>query len=84
MPRSPGFQGTLTARPKALHEVAIGNWYFGFDCLVCSKRFAVFDDESGGKIQRTFSGSGHVLVACPHCAAQRLYASDQVRQFEAP
>ena len=82
MPQSS--QGTFKTSPKALDEVAVGNWYYGFDCLVCSKRFAVFDDKSGGKIQMKFSGGGgHILVACPHCSAARLYGAEQVRQFEA-
>jgi hypothetical protein len=80
MPQRPS---TFTMSPIALDEVAIGNWYYGFDCFVCSKRFAVFDDKSGGKTRMKFSGAGHVLVACPHCTASRLYASDQVQQFEA-
>jgi hypothetical protein len=28
-------------------------------------------------------GGGHILVACPHCSAARLYGAEQVRQFEA-
>ena len=78
----PDFQGTHQVDAKALDEVVVGNWYYGFDCLVCTKRFAVFGDKSGGKAPLRFSGGGgHALVACPHCSADRLYGAEQVRHF---
>jgi hypothetical protein len=76
-------QGTLRMSAIALAEVVVGNWYYGFDCIVCSKRFAVFDDKYAGKTQLKFCGGGHILVACPHCSSSRLYGADRVRQFEA-
>ena len=79
----PDFQDTYKVGPKPLDELLVGNWYYGFDCLVCTKRFAVFDDESAGKMPlKLGGGGGHLLVACPHCAADRLYGGDQVRHFQ--
>jgi DNA-directed RNA polymerase subunit RPC12/RpoP len=83
MPQIARSQGTLKSSAKALADLVVGNWYYGFDCLVCSKRFAVFDDKNAGKTQLKFSGGGHILVACPHCSSDRLYGADQVRNFEA-
>ena len=39
MARSIGFQGTYKVSAKAQSDVVVGNWYFGFDCLGCGKRF---------------------------------------------
>jgi hypothetical protein len=66
---------------KLLAEVKPGGWYFGLNCLACKDRFAVFDDASGGLKEFSITGVTAVRVACPHCAADRLYPipSDFVR-----
>ena len=80
---SDNFQGTYKVTAKPLGTVRSGAWYFGFDCLVCSKRFAVFDDPSNGASPTKFAGGGHFRVACPHCGSDRLYGVDAVRHFRA-
>ena len=76
--------GTAKVTAKNIEDVQPGNWYFGFDCLECPKRFAVFDDESDGNTPVQFTGGGHILVSCPHCSADRMYSVDQVVQFQHP
>ena len=79
-----GFQGTYEVTAKSLASVVAGQWYYGLDCLVCDKRFAIFDDRSGGKTRVFFGGDRHIRVSCPHCSADRLYGTDQVKHFPEP
>jgi hypothetical protein len=83
MAQGSGFQGTFKVSPKPLAQVEPGKWYFGFAYLGCEKLFAVFDDPSNGQTPLQFAGGGHFLVACPHCAADRLYLTEQVQRFRA-
>jgi len=83
MAQGSGFQGTYKVTAKNPSEVRAGVWYYGFDCLVCSSRFAVFDDTSSGVKQVRFEGEGVFRVACPHCSADRMYKTDQMRHFQA-
>ena len=83
MAQGTGFQGTYNVTPKPREQVEAGRWYYGFTCLECNQRFAVFDDDSNGKTRVRFEGDGHFLVACPHCDADRLYLTSQVEHFQA-
>lgn len=83
MAQGTGFQGTYKVTPKSKNEVKPGNWYYGFDCLECGSRFAVFDDKSMGKKAVSMGGGGQIRSACPECGVDRLYATDQIVQFEA-
>jgi hypothetical protein len=73
---------TYRATPLPLEEVAAGQWYFGLDCLACDRRFAVLEDESGGRRQLTFRGDGYVQALCPHCCVDGLYTASQLQQFQ--
>jgi hypothetical protein len=63
MVQGTGFQGTYKVRPKPLEEVKVGNWYCGFSCLACTKRFAVFDDPSSGATRVPIGGMAWKLAA---------------------
>jgi hypothetical protein len=52
---------------------AFAHWYFGFDCLACKKRIAVFDDILAGTKPLHIAGAAAVHMSCPHCGADRLY-----------
>jgi hypothetical protein len=71
------------ASPLPLDAIELGQWYFGFDCLACDRRFAVFEDESAGKRQLSFAGDGYVQALCPHCSVDGLYTAIELRQFQA-
>src|SRR5262249_15957488 len=71
----------VAAKPPS--DVKLDDWYYGFDCLVCSHRFAVFDDKFSGKAQAWFLQDDHFRVACPHCSADRLNGTGLVRHFQA-
>jgi hypothetical protein len=71
----------VAAKPPS--DVKLDDWYYGFDCLVCRHRFAVFDDKFSGKAQAWFLQGDHFRVACPHCSADRLYGTGLVRHFQA-
>lgn len=83
----PEFQGAekrvmlVTAKPAS--DVSPGTHYNGFTCKDCGKLFAVFDDPSGGKAPAKLSGSGHIRVACSHCAAEHVYETSEVQNFKA-
>jgi hypothetical protein len=77
-----GDQGTYKVHAKKLNEVKVGNWYYGFDCLDCSSRFAVFDDITGGSAKVNMVGEGHLCVTCPHCQSDRLYETAQVFHYQ--
>ena len=62
----------------------VGNWYYGFDCIECGKRFACFEDKTNGVSPSKFEGPGHLQVKCPHCNAERLYSTQQVIHFKLP
>jgi hypothetical protein len=66
-----------------LDQIVVGQWYFGFDCLACDARFAVFMDETAGKRQLSFAGAGYVQALCPHCSVDGLYQASELRQFQA-
>jgi hypothetical protein len=83
MAQGSGYQGTYKVTPKGLAEIVPGKWYYGFTCAACHKRFAVFDGNSSGQRPVTFTGGGHIRVACPHCLADRLYETGQVEHFQA-
>jgi len=83
MAQGSGFQGTYKVTAKNPAEVKPGDWYYGFDCLVCGRRFAVFDDTTSATKPVTFAGGGVFRVACPHCSADRMYQTDQVQHFQA-
>lgn len=76
-----GFQATYNVTAKKRVELKPRQWYFGFDCAACRARFAVFDDPSAGA--KTFTSERPCVfrVVCPECGADRLYRTDQVRQF---
>jgi hypothetical protein len=66
-----------------LDQVVVGQWYFGFHCLACDARFAVFKDESAGKRQLSFAGDGYVQALCPYCGVDGLYQAGELRQYQA-
>ena len=71
----------MSATPPA--RVKAGTWYFGFDCLDCSQRFAILDDPSAGRSPLRFAGNGHYKVKCPHCgAAARSYRAEAIKTFQ--
>ena len=78
-----GFQATYNVTAKKPDELKAGRWYFGFDCAACAARFAVFDDPSRGAKAFTSERPCVFRVSCASCGAQRLYRTDQVRQFQA-
>lgn len=78
-----GFQATYKVAAKAPGETKPGQWYFGFECAGCRARFAVFDDPSKGAKAFTSERPCVFRVSCPQCAADRLYRTDQVKQFRA-
>ena len=71
------------ARPLPLAEVEPGQWYFGFDCLACDARFAVFKDETAGRRQLSFAGEGYVQALCPHCSVDGLYTARELQHYQA-
>lgn len=83
----PEFQGTekrvMVVAAKPASEISAGSWYNGFTCRECDKRFAVFDDPSGGKGAANLSGSGHIRVACGHCGAEHVYETSEIENFKA-
>jgi len=83
MAQGTGFQGTYKVTPKPKNEVKPGQWYYGFDCLECGSRFAVFDDKSKSEKPGQMVGGGHFRSVCPECGADRLYTTDQVVHFQA-
>ncbi len=84
MAQGSGFQGTYKVTAKKLSDIKSGDWYYGFDCLVCGERFAVFDDTSQGTKVVQMMGDGVFRVACPYCQSDRLYKTDQVKNFRHP
>jgi hypothetical protein len=74
---------TYRAAPLPLEDVVRGNWYFGFDCLICEARFAVLEDASAGQRHLNFAGDGYVQARCPHCTVECLYTANQLQQFQA-
>ncbi len=76
-----GFQASYKVTAKKPGDLKAGNWYFGFECLGCHARFAVFDDPSAGSKPFTSERPCTFRVSCPHCGADKLYRTDQVRQF---
>jgi hypothetical protein len=78
-----GFQATYNVTAKPAGGLTSGRWYFGFDCTACRARFAVFDDPSAGAKAFTSERPCVFRVACPECKVERLYRTDQVRQFQA-
>ena len=78
-----GFQATYKLTAKKSGEIKPASWYFGFDCPACHARFAVFDDPGAGSKPFTSQRPCVFRVSCPHCGADRLYRTDQVRQFRA-
>lgn len=78
-----GFQATYNVTAKKPGELKAGKSYYGFDCAVCHARFAVFDDPSQGAKPFASERPCVFRVACPKCKADRLYRTDQVRQFKA-
>lgn len=77
-----GFQATYNVTAKKPGELQAGKWYFGFGCAACHARFAVFDDPSQGAKPFTSERPCVFRVSCPECKAERLYRTDQVRQFQ--
>jgi hypothetical protein len=77
-----GFQATYNVPAKKPAETKPGQWYFGFDCPVCHARFAVWDDPGAGAQPFTSKRPCVFKVSCAHCAADRLYRTDQVRQYK--
>jgi hypothetical protein len=78
-----GFQATYNVTAKKAEDVRPGNWYFGFHCSLCNARFAVWDDPGEGSKPFTSKRPCVFRVSCPRCAAERLYRTDQVQQFQA-
>jgi hypothetical protein len=74
---------TYRASPLPHEEVVAGHWYFGFECLACETRFAVLEDQSGGRRRLNFGGDGYVQALCPHCSVDGLYTANELRQFRA-
>jgi hypothetical protein len=70
------------ASPLPLEEVVAGRWYFGFDCLACDARFAVYEDESAGMRQLSFAGDGYVQALCPYCSVDGLYTGRELRHYQ--
>jgi len=53
-------------------EMADGQWYFGFDCGYCGKRFAIEEDRSFGTRTRPdvgVIGAGLIITECPFAGA---------------
>jgi len=65
-----------------LAEVEAGQWYFGFDCLACDARFAVFKDETAGKRQLSFAGDAYVQALCPYCSVDGLYTGRELKHYQ--
>ena len=59
-----------------------GSWYYGFDCVQCGGKIAVFDDKSNGEAPPSMSGAGHFQIACPTCTTEGNYESSQIVQFQ--
>jgi DNA-directed RNA polymerase subunit RPC12/RpoP len=78
-----GFQATYEVTAKRAEELTSGSAYFGFVCAGCGTRFAVWNDPSAGAERFTSKRPCVFKVSCPHCAAARLYRTDQVQPFTA-
>ena len=76
-----GFQAKYNVTAKKPGEVKPGSWYFGFDCSACNARFAVWEDPGGGAKPFATKRPCVFRVSCPQCNADRLYRTDQVRQY---
>ena len=74
-------QGTREATAKMSAETRSGNWYYGYDCIACDRRFAIFDDMTNGATGRKLLGEGHYSVTCPHCGANRMYSKARLVNF---
>ena len=57
-----------------LDKLKSGAPYYGVDCLACGKLVPLFTQPENALREEKFEGPGHLLVACPHCGASRLYA----------
>jgi DNA-directed RNA polymerase subunit RPC12/RpoP len=77
-------QPTRAATAKACAETKSANWYYGYDCIACDKRFAIFDDKTKGAPSRKLLGEGHLSVACPHCGGNRTYLQARLKNFRQP
>jgi hypothetical protein len=74
---------SVRANALPLDEVRSGDWYFGFDCVICDTRFAVLEDRSAGQKRLNLGGKGHIQARCPHCSVDGLYTVDQLYQYQA-
>jgi hypothetical protein len=74
-------QGTQEATAKMSAETRSGNWYYGYDCIACDRRFAIFDDMTKGATGQKLLGEGHYSVTCPHCGANRMYSKARLVNF---
>lgn len=74
---------TYEVHAKDRRAVRDGGWYYGFDCRACSRRFAVFEDASGGKNPTLIEGGGSFRVRCPHCDEHGFYSTAEIRHYQA-
>jgi len=74
-------QDTREATAKTSAETRSGNWYYGYDCIACDRRFAIFDDMTEGATGPKPPEQGHYSVTCPHCGGNRMYLKARLRSY---
>jgi hypothetical protein len=74
-------QGTHEATAKTSAETKSGDWYFGYDCIACDKRFAIFNDLTKGATGGKLPSEGHYSVTCLHCGENRMYPKGRLMKF---
>jgi hypothetical protein len=62
-----------------LDKLKSGAPYCSVDCLACGKLVPLFAQPENALRQEKFEGPGHLLVACQHCGASRLYDSKSLK-----
>jgi hypothetical protein len=62
-----------------LDKLKSGAPYYSVDCLACGKLVPLFAQPENALTQEKFEGPGHLLVACQHCGASRLYGSKALK-----
>ncbi len=74
-------QGIREATAKTSAETKSGNWYYGYDCIACDRRFAIFDDMTKDAMEAKLPREGHYSVTCPHCGGNRMYSKARLIHF---
>jgi hypothetical protein len=80
MAKGLGPPGVVKVSALRADQAKAGSWYFGCDCLVCKKRFALLDAWDG-TTPIDLRGLGAILSSCLHCGEERMYRADKLVRY---